>query len=137
MTQNGNISISVFCDFVKKPTPFVSCFLLIFPFCLLFCFFKLCHNFGDQSLLASLMLWYCGPIQHDSWFLAFQQMHLSDWFVHPSSNLLKLLTTLFSFWDHPFKMSAFFRGKGSKICQFCRRIVEKYCRREGGRGKKS
>ena len=22
-------------------------------------------------------------------------------------------------WDHPFKMSAFFRGVGSKICQIC------------------
>ena len=33
--------------------------------------------------------------------------------------------------NHPFKMSAFFRGEGSKIGQICRQIVVKNCRREG------
>ena len=32
-------------------------------------------------------------------------------------------------WDHPFKMSTFFRGEGSKICQICQRIVVKNCQR--------
>ena len=27
-------------------------------------------------------------------------------------------------------------GEGSKICQICRRIIVKNCRREGGRGQK-
>ena len=31
--------------------------------------------------------------------------------------------------DHPFKTSACSRGEGSKICQICRRIVLKNCRR--------
>ena len=33
------------------------------------------------------------------------------------------------FRDHPLKTSAFFKGEGSKICQICRRIVVKKCRR--------
>ena len=37
--------------------------------------------------------------------------------------------------DHPFKTSEFFRGEGSKICQVCRRIVVKNCRREGKESK--
>ena len=39
--------------------------------------------------------------------------------------------------DYPFKTSACSRGEGSKICQICRRIVLKNCRRQGGRGQKS
>ena len=35
--------------------------------------------------------------------------------------------------DHPFKMSVFFKGEGSKIGHICWRIVVKNCWWEGGR----
>ena len=40
--------------------------------------------------------------------------------------------------EHPFKTSAdfFFGGEGSKVVKFCRWIIIKNCRQEGGRGQR-
>ena len=71
----------------------------------------------------------------------------SPWFYHRIS-LHALCSTLFDLqwrtvtnlnpWDHPFKTSAFFRGRGQKLPKFADGyLVVKNCRREEGRGQKS
>ena len=44
-------------------------------------------------------------------------------------SILMFLKSFICQWDHPFQTSGFLRGEGSKICQICRQIVLKNCRR--------